>query len=405
MKILVINTGSSSVKFTLYHSREMRPLASGLVERIGLVGTTVHYSNAAGEGIKRSVAVNAVREAVDLIAELLTDPEKGVIPSVKAVSAIGHRVVHGGEQIKGSVIIDEGVKAVIRSCIELAPLHNPPNLNGIDACSERFPGLPQVAVFDTAFHSSLPEHAYLYALPYALYETEKIRRYGFHGTSHGYVSRRAAEAIGHPLDGLKMVTCHLGNGCSITAVDGGHSVDTSMGFTPLEGLPMGTRSGDIDPAILLYLMRRRSLSADQLDTLLNRESGILGLGQMGSSDMRDLEAANADGDPRAERVIGVFAYRIKKYIGSYAFAMGGLDAVVFTGGIGENSPLLRKRVCAGLEEFGVRIDAQRNRSQTGQHRIGKIHAPDSRVRILVVPTDEEREIARQTLKLVSDRAA
>jgi acetate kinase len=264
-----------------------------------------------------------------------------------------------------------------------------------------------VAVFDTAFHSSLPEYAYLYALPYALYETEKIRRYGFHGTSHGYVSRKAAEAIGRPLDALKMVTCHLGNGCSITAVDGGHSVDTSMGFTPLEGLPMGTRSGDIDPAIVLYLMRRRGLSADQLDTLLNRKSGILGLGQMGSSDMRDLEAANADGDPRAERVIGVFAYRIKKYIGSYAFAMGGLDAVVFTGGIGENSPLLRERVCAGLEGFGLRVDPQRNRSQsqTGNHGIDKIHAPDSRVRILVVPTDEEKEIARQTLRLVSARTA
>lgn len=398
MNILVINAGSSSVKFTLYPSDQMRPAAGGIVERIGLANTAVHYRNARDEQVSREVALGGLRDALELISGLLTDPLKGAIDSDQEISAVGHRVVHGGEKMKASVLVDEAVKAEIRSCIDLAPLHNPPNLKCIEACEERFPGTPQVAVFDTAFHGSLPAQAYLYALPYALYETDKIRRYGFHGTSHRYVSRKAAETLGRPLQDLRLVTCHLGNGCSMTAVDRGQSVDTSMGFTPLEGLPMGTRSGDIDPAILLYLMRQRGLTAKQADTLLNRESGFLGLGGTGSSDMRDLEKNMEHGDLRAQRVIQVFTYRIKKYIGAYAFAMGGLDAIVFTAGIGENSPLIRELACGGLEDMGIRIDEDRNHKLGGGIR--EIHHPESRVGVLVIPTDEEREIALETVELV-----
>ncbi len=402
MMILVINAGSSSVKFTLFRSEDLHPTASGLVERIGMAGTAVHYRSDRGDRITRSVSVGTIRHALRLISELLREPGTGAISSENDISAVGHRVVHGGEQMTASVLIDERVRSVIRSCFDLAPLHNPPNLAGIEACTEMFPGAPQAAVFDTAFHSTLPEHAYLYALPYALYETEKIRRYGFHGTSHRYVSRMASETIGDHPTALRMVTCHLGNGCSITAVVGGKSLDTSMGLTPLEGVPMGTRSGDVDPAIVFHLIRQRGLSVEQVDTLLNRESGFLGLGGMGSSDMRDIEAAAGDGDPGAQRVIRVFTYRVKKAIGAYAFAMGGLDAIVFTAGIGENSPLIRERVCEGLESLGIQIDPDRNRSE--DRCIREINGPDSRVRILVVPTDEEKEIAMQTLSLVSANA-
>lgn len=402
MNVLVINAGSSSVKFTLYRSEDMHPAASGLVERIGLEGTVVHYRSDRTERISRSATVRDIRDAVGLVSTLLSDPEKGVIGSVREISAVGHRVVHGGEEMKASILIDDRVRNVIRACFDIAPLHNPPNLEGIDACAERFPGVPQAAVFDTAFHSTLPEHAYLYALPHGLYEKEKIRRYGFHGTSHRYVSMKASESIGRPLKGLRMVTCHLGNGCSIAAVDRGKSVDTSMGFTPLEGVPMGTRSGDVDPAILLHLIRQRGLSAEQVDALLNRESGFLGLGGIGSSDMRDLEAAMTDGHAGAGRAIRVFAYRVKKYIGAYAFAMGGLDAVVFTAGIGENSPLIRAYVCEGLEHFGIQIDPERNAGEAGGVR--EISLPDALVRVFVVPTDEEMAIALQTRELVSGNA-
>lgn len=399
MNILVINAGSSSIKFTLFSSSRFRPAASGLIERIGLEGTIVHYRNGKGEKISRGVKVEDIREGVKLIADLLTDPDTGVIGSDREISAVGHRVVHGGEEMKAPILIDAHVESVIRSCFDLAPLHNPPNLEGIESCGSRFPGVPQVAVFDTAFHSTLPENAYLYALPYGLYEADKIRRYGFHGTSHGYVCRKAAESLERPIQDLKIVTCHLGNGCSMAAVDGGRSVDTSMGFTPLEGLPMGTRCGDVDPAILLYLMRQQGLTVEQMDTLLNRESGFLGLGGTGSSDMRDLEKAMVQGDPGAHRVVNVFAYRIKKYIGAYAFAMGGLDAIVFTAGIGENAPLIRERVCEGLEGHGILIDGDRNRAS--RDGILKIHLRESQVKILVIPTDEEKEIALQTLNIIS----
>jgi len=398
MHILVINAGSSSVKFTLYDTAGMRPAATGMVERIGLAGTAVRYRNGNGGQVKRRVAVKDIRAAVRLISELLSDPENGVIGSDREVSAVGHRVVHGGEEMKAAVRIDDDVRETIRSCFQLAPLHNPPNLDGIDACAERFPGVPQVAVFDTAFHCTLPERAYLYALPHSLCQEEKIRRYGFHGTSHGYVSSKAAEFMDCPLEKLRMVTCHLGNGCSMAAVDGGRSVDTSMGFTPLEGLPMGTRCGDIDASILLYLMEKHGMDPKRVAALLNRESGFLGLGGTGSSDMRDLETSLAKGDPGAQRVIRVFAYRIKKYIGAYAFAMGGLDAIVFTAGIGENSPLIRERALTGLEGFGIRLDTTLNMAADGGIR--EIQHADSRVRLLVVPTDEEQEIARQTLDLV-----
>jgi acetate kinase len=397
MNILVINAGSSSIKFSLYSGTEMNYMAGGLVERIGFAGTAVRYRNAGGKRISKKVSVKKIRDGVDLISELLTEEGQGVIISDKEISAVGHRVVHGGEQMKASVLIDDDVKAVIRSCFDLAPLHNPPNLKGIEACEGRFPGVPQAAVFDTAFHSTLPQKAYLYALPYGLYETDRIRRYGFHGTSHRYVSREAAKILGRSLQDLRMVTCHLGNGCSIAAVDSGKSVDTSMGFTPLEGLPMGTRCGDIDPSIVLHLIRQHGLTPDQLEALLNRESGFLGLGGTGSSDMRDLESSLVNGDLRARRVIDLFAYRIKKYIGAYAFAMGGLDAIVFTAGIGENSFMIRKLVCERLEDMGICIDEARNRQTAAGIRA--IHHPDSRVQILVVPTDEEKEIALETMEL------
>ncbi|MCP3995750.1 MAG: acetate kinase [Actinomycetia bacterium] len=399
MYILVINVGSSSVKFTLYSREHMRPTANGQIDRIGLEAATVHYRSGKGERIFPGADIADINDGVNLISELLTDPQAGVIASEHEITVVGHRVVHGGEKMKAAVLIDEEVKSTIRACFDLAPLHNPANLKGIEASEERFPRALQVAVFDTAFHSTLPDNAYLYALPHELYETDKIRRYGFHGTSHCYVSRRAAETLGRPLRDLKIVTCHLGNGCSITAVDGGRSVDTTMGFTPLEGLPMGTRCGDIDPAILLYLMRQRDLSVDQLETLLNQESGFLGLGGIGTSDMRDIEAAMLEGDPGARRVIDVFAYRIKKFIGAYAFAMGGLDSVVFTAGIGENSPLIRERVCAGLEDYGIVVDEDRNHRPGGSIR--EIQHQGGRVRILVIPTDEEKEIASQALELVS----
>ncbi len=398
MTILVINAGSSSVKFSLYRLAPLRAVAAGMVERIARSDTTVHFRDEQGRRSSWSAAVADIRQAVELVAGLLTDPRRGGLRSKSEIAAVGHRVVHGGEEMKASVRIDEDVRRTIRSCFDLAPLHNPPNLEGIDACAGCFPGAAQVAVFDTAFHSTLPDRAYLYPLPHALYREEKIRRYGFHGTSHRYVSRRAAEKMGRPIEDLRMVTCHLGNGCSVCAVAGGCSVDTSMGFTPLEGVPMGTRSGDIDPAILFHLVRRRGYSMQRLETLLNRESGLLGLAGVGSGDMRDIEAAAALEDPGAGRALRVFAYRVRKYIGAYAFAMGGLDAVVFTAGIGENSPAVRGRICDGLEGFGIAIDPERNAAAVPGDR--SVHGAGSRVQVWVVPTDEEREIALQTSEVV-----
>jgi acetate kinase len=400
MHILTINAGSSSVKFTLYTKEGLQMAADGMVERIGLSETRVVYQNAAGDHITREARVTDTQEAVSLITSLLVDQDIGVINSKEEISAVGHRVVHGGEKISRSVIIDKNVKKIIQDCFELAPLHNPPNLEGIVACEGLFPGVPQVAVFDTAFHASLPEYAYLYGLPYRFYRENKIRRYGFHGTSHKFVAHEAAELLGRPIETLKIVTCHLGNGSGITAVDRGRSVDTSMGLTPLEGCVMGTRCGDIDAAIIFYLMKNKKLGMDQTYELLNKQSGLLGLADIGSSDFRDLLNAMQKGNAQAETAIKVFAYRIKKYIGSYTFAMGGLDAIVFTAGIGENSSLVRQLVCNGLEGLGIALDDEKNLA--GNRKRSEIQSDRSKVKIMVVPTNEEKEIAFQTIQTLSE---
>lgn len=401
MNILVINCGSSSIKFTLFDETDFAVIATGMVDRIGQPGATITFKNADGEDIRRQVEVDRIPNAIGMIADLLKDPQYGNIDP-RRIKAIGHRVVHGGEAMNQPTLVDGRVKEIIRSCFDLAPLHNPPNLKGIEACEALFRDAAQVAVFDTAFHATLAPTAFLYALPHEWYREEKIRKYGFHGTSHQYVSRLAARKMDAPPEALKLITCHLGNGCSITAVDRGKSIDTSMGFTPLEGVPMGTRCGDIDPAVVFHLMRRKSMTADQVEAVLIRESGLKGLGGIGSSDMRDLENAAKDGNRQADAAIRVFAYRIKKYIGAYAFAMGGVDAVVFTGGIGENSAYVRQLICEGLEEMGIRLDPARNASASAHE--GEIHTPGGRVRLLVIPTNEELEIAGQTARVLENMA-
>ena len=399
--VLVINSGSSSVKFTLLRIEDEKVLAKGIVERIGLEGTQMAYDPCHGKKLTRAVTVTNARDAVSMIVECLVHEEYGVIENRREVAAIGHRVVHGGEKIHASVIIDENVKSIIEEYSILAPLHNPSNLEGIEACERSFPSIPQVAVFDTAFHSTLPEHAFLYGLPYHLYAEDKVRRYGFHGTSHRYVSCEAAKFISRPLKDLKIITCHLGNGSSITAVDGGMSVDTSMGFTPLEGTVMGTRCGTIDAAIVMYLMEYKKLKPEQVNTLLNKQSGFLGMAEIGSSDVRNVLSAMEKGNPRAAAAINVFVYQIRKYLGAYTAAMNGLDAIVFTGGIGEKSSLIRKMVCngnQGLDILGIHLDPGKNDSV--RNAACEIQASDSRVSILVIPTDEEKEIARQTAALL-----
>ena len=398
MYVLIINAGSSSVKFTLFKKDDLKMVADGIVERIGLKGTKIHTKNAEGKQTSKETRVADTRQAVRLIADLLTDKNDSDIQPGMDIAGIGHRVVHGGEMINSSVVVDDRVKQIVKECFELAPLHNPPNLEGIEACEDIFPGVPQVAVFDTAFHTTLPEYAYLYGLPYALYKEDKIRRYGFHGTSHQYVCRTAADFLNRPLEELKIISCHLGNGCSITAVDGGRSIDTSMGFTPLEGLMMGTRCGDLDPAIVFYLMEHKQLDPRQINDLLNKQSGLLGLAGIGSSDLRDIFEASEGGNGQTDTALNVFAYRIKKYIGAYAFALGGIDAVVFTAGIGENSPGIRDMVCRGLEGLGIVMDTKKN--DAGNLAEREIQHNDSQVKILVIPTNEEKQIALQTLELL-----
>jgi acetate kinase len=399
--VLVINSGSSSVKFTLFAIADEAVLARGVVERIGLEGTRITYSALHGNKLDQPVAVADAREAVARIVECLTDETHGVLENRQAVAAIGHRVVHGGEKITASVVIDAQVKKIIHEYARLAPLHNPPNLAGIEACEESFPDSPQVAIFDTAFHATLPQKAYLYGLPYELYTQDKIRRYGFHGTSHRYVSQEAAQYLGRPLKALKIITCHLGNGSSITAVDGGRSVDTSMGLTPLEGTIMGTRCGTIDPAIVTHLMQHQNLNVDQVDALLNKKSGFLGMAGIGSSDVRDVLAAMEKGYARAAAAIHVFVHQIRKYLGAYTAAMNGLDAVVFTGGVGENAAMVREMVCdgeGGLGVLGIQLDQDKNSLANGT--ACAIQTDGSPVALLVIPTDEEKEIARQTMALL-----
>ena len=395
MNILVINCGSSSLKYQLINSETEGVLAKGLCERIGIDGMLT-YQPEGGEKEKSEIAMPTHTEAINAVLAALTNEKSGVIKSLSEVGAVGHRVVHGGEKFTSSCLInDESMKA-IEECNDLAPLHNPANLIGIRACQELMPGVPMVAVFDTAFHQTMPDVAYTYGIPYEYYEKYKVRRYGFHGTSHSYVSKRTAEIVGKPYDQMMIIVCHLGNGASISAVNCGKSVDTSMGLTPLEGLVMGTRSGDLDPAIIDFVGKKEGLSLDEMNEVLNKKSGMLGISGV-SSDGRDLEAAAETGNKRAQLALDVFDYRVIKYIGAYAAAMNGVDAIAFTAGIGENNIKMRKDVCSSLTYLGVKLDEEKNNVR-GEERI--ISADDSKVQVLLVPTNEELAIARETLALV-----
>lgn len=403
MKILVLNSGSSSLKYQLIDSDNDEVLARGIVERIGQQDGLLKHTVSGREEIKIARAISDHEAAMDLVFATLTDPESGAVTDNSEIAAVGHRVVHGGEQFREPALVDDKVMAEIDKVSELAPLHNPPNLAGISACRRLLPGAPQVAVFDTAFHASMPKHAYIYALPYELYEEKRVRRYGFHGTSHKYVSGRASkllEAQGYDPGTLKIVTCHLGNGCSMTAIVVGKVIDTSMGMTPAEGLVMGTRSGDVDPAILLYLERNLNWTPEDVDDLINKKSGLLGLSGY-SSDMRDIEDGAAAGNARAILALDIFCYRVRKYIGAYAAAMGGLDAVVLTGGIGENCPNVRLRIFRGLGFMGLEIDPQKNLIRGPEDR--DISPGEGGRRVLITPTNEERMIARETSQLVRER--
>lgn len=394
MNILVINAGSSSLKYQLIDMQGESVIAKGICERIGIDGSVIKHKSQKGDKTKE-VPMKNHSEAMKVLVEVLTDDQSGVIKDMSSIHAVGHRVVHGGSSFAESVRIDEKVMDAIRDNIMLAPLHNPANIQGIEACIEIMPGVPQVAVFDTAFHQTMPPKAYLYGLPYDYYKRLKVRRYGFHGTSHSYVSKRAAEMLGKPVTELKMVTCHLGNGSSITAVDGGKSVDTSMGMTPLEGVVMGTRSGSIDPAILEYVMQHENLTIEEMTNVLNKKSGVDGLSGV-SSDMRDLTDAVNAGNEQAIVTQDVLCYGIKKYIGAYAAAMGGLDAIIFTAGVGENDDVVREKVVEGLEFLGCKMNVELN---TGRRKECELSTPDSKVKILLINTDEELAIARDTLAL------
>ena len=396
MNILVINAGSSSLKYQLLNPDTQEVLAKGLCERIGLDGKFT-YKPAGKQAVKEAdVAMPTHSEAIQTVLNALVDPKNGVIGSMKEIDAVGHRVVHGGEKFAQSVLITDEVMAAIEECNPLAPLHNPANIIGIRACQALMPGTPMVAVFDTAFHQTMPPVAYTYALPYEFYEQDKVRRYGFHGTSHKYVSQRAAAMLGKPAEELKLISCHLGNGSSVTAIDGGKSVDTSMGFTPLAGLPMGTRAGDLDAGILQYLMNKYGMNIDEMLNILNKKSGVEGLSGV-SSDFRDLEKAAEEGNARAQLAEEKFAYEVKKYVGAYAAAMGGVDAIIFTAGVGENDKGIRAMVCDGLEYMGVKLDPAAN-DVRGKETV--ISAADSKVKVLLIPTNEELMIATDTAAIV-----
>lgn len=398
MKILVINAGSSSIKYQLIDMTDESLLAKGMCDRIGIAGGNFKHSVPGRETYKIDIQMKDHEEAVKLVIKTLTDPTLGVISSMSEIGAVGHRVLHGGEKFSGSVLIDGDVIAAIEECCELGPLHNPHNLTGIRACEEIMgKDVPQVAVFDTGFHQTMPEYAYLYALPYEYYEKYKIRRYGFHGTSHRYISMRAAAMLGKKPQELKIVTCHLGNGSSIAAVDGGKCLDSSMGVTPLEGIIMGTRCGSIDPAIVPLLMKKENLTPDQIDTIMNKKSGILGVSQV-TSDNRDIENGAKAGNKRYQLIESMLCHQLVKYIGGYAAAMGGVDAIVFAGGIGENNPHYRTRVAQKLAFLGVAIDEEKNALRGKEIDIS---APNAKVRMLVIPTNEELMIAKDTYEIVT----
>jgi acetate kinase len=397
MKILVLNCGSSSLKYQFLNMETEQVLATGLVQRIGMDDAIFEYKVPGGKEVKEVNSILDHTTAIKRMLAALTSPEYGVISDPSEINAVGHRVVHGGEAFSGSVMVNDEVKQTLRALFDLAPLHNPPNLTGILAAEDAIPGKPQVAVFDTAFHATMPRTSFLYALPYAMYKRHKVRRYGFHGTSHRYVSERAAALIDKPADQLKLITCHLGNGSSVAAVVGGKSVDTSMGFTPLEGLIMGTRSGDLDPGAIFYIMAREELSMSEMNSMLNKHSGMRGVSGI-SGDMRQIEEEMAKGEPRATETFEMAEYRLRKYIGAYAAAMNGVDAIIFTGGIGENSNLLRGAVCEHLTYLGVELDEGINNTRSKQERL--ISKPTSKVQVWVIPTNEELVIARDTKELV-----
>ena len=397
MKILVLNCGSSSIKYALYNMDDNSVMTSGGAERVGLDGAFVKVKLANGEKKQIMHDIPEHTEGVKFIFSLLTDPEIGVIKTLDEIDAVGHRMVHGGEKFAESVVITPEVIEAFKECSELAPLHNPANLKGVDAVSELMPGLPQVGVFDTAFHQTMPARAYLYAIPYELYEKYGIRRYGFHGTSHRYVSARALEFLGKPVEGSKVITAHIGNGGSLAAVVDGKCIDTTMGLTPLEGVMMGTRSGDIDAGAVSFIQKKLNLDADGISDLLNKKSGISGLSGL-SSDMRDIENAANAGNERAIVAQDSYFYRVKKYIGAYAAAMEGVDVIVFTAGVGENQTPMREEVCKGLEFMGVKIDVAKNATIRGEEAV--ISTPDSKVTVVVIPTDEELMIASDTMALV-----
>lgn len=397
MKILVINAGSSSLKYQLINMKDETLLAKGLCDRIGLDGSFIKHSKTGGETIVKDHFMKNHTVAIKHVIEMLVDEKYGVIANCNEIIAVGHRVVHGGEKFSDAVIINDEVMEAIKDCINIAPLHNPSNIVGIEACKVVMPGIPMVAVFDTSFHQTIPQEAYIYALPYEQYEKYRIRKYGFHGTSHKFITQRAAEILGKPIADLKIISCHLGNGSSIAAVKGGISLDTSMGFTPLQGLAMGTRCGTIDPAIVTFLMENEGLSVQAVDTLMNKKSGMLGISGV-SSDFRDLDEAIAEGNTRAQLAVDVFSYQIKKFIGEYSAVMNGVDVVVFAGGVGENNPVIRNMALKDLDYLGIELDNEVNNNTMSVEKI--ISKTGSKTIVMVVPTNEELAIARETKKLV-----
>jgi len=399
MKILVINTGSSSLKYQLIDMADESVLAKGLCDRIGLENSLLKHTKSGKETVVLEKNMPDHKVAIKEVIGVLTDKEIGVISDMSEIKAVGHRVVHGGERFSGSVLIDEAVMKALNDCVELAPLHNPPNIIGIEACREVMPGVPMVGVFDTAFHQTMPKHAYIYAVPYELYEKYGVRKYGFHGTSHKYVANRAAQLMGKPIEELNIITCHLGNGSSICAVKKGKSIDTSMGFTPLAGVPMGTRSGTIDPAVVTFLMEKENMTAQKINDLLNKQSGVLGVSGI-SSDFRDLQEAAAKGNERAKLALDIFCYSVKKHIAEYAGVLGGVDAIVFTAGIGENDELVRESVMEGLEYMGAAIDREKNKVR-GKER--DISAEGAKVKTFIIPTNEELAIARETVEILKQQ--
>lgn len=398
MKILVLNCGSSSIKYKLFEMESKEVIAQGGIEKIGMKGSFLKLTLPDGQKVMLEGEILEHRAGIEYILGVLLSEKYGCIKTIDEIKAVGHRVVHGGERFNSSVLITDEVIDMLNECIELAPLHNPPNLKGIYAIQELLPDTPQVGVFDTAFHQTMPDYAYMYGLPYSLYEKYGIRRYGFHGTSHRYVSRRACEFLGVPYEEQRIITAHIGNGGSVTAIKNGKSIDTSMGMTPVEGLIMGTRSGDIDPGVISYIMEKENMGTKGISTLLNKFSGMLGISGV-SSDMREIEEAIEGGNKRAIMALKTYCYRIKKYVGSYAAALGGVDILVFTGGVGENQASARKAVCENMEYMGIELDEELNDSVRAKEVV--ISKPTSKVKVLIIPTDEELTIAKDTVEILN----